>query len=142
VSTATDTGLVRVVPALLRRYDRELTCSQCRSVIAWIEIRPFALLHIQDTNRHEVTPFGGALAMHIATTRLERAESAAVQEGREPSNDHDTRAAQDLIAYLHRQAGEVIYELTCATCGARYVRSLPHLAKDVRKSPWGRVQLR
>ncbi len=29
------------VVAMFRGYDRELVCSHCRSVIAWIRLRPF-----------------------------------------------------------------------------------------------------
>jgi hypothetical protein len=80
--------------------------------------------------------------MRIAQTRLAHAEAAAAECPADPSGKTDDKAAEEFIADLRREAGEVIYEFTCATCGASYVRSLPHLTRDVRKYSSGRVALR
>ena len=119
------------VVAMFRGYDRELVCSHCRSVIAWIRLRPFSLMKIRDTNTQEVTPLGGAVAMRAAEVRLADAEAATSDS----TEDGEVRAARRHVDYLRREAGEVIYELKCPTCGTRYDRSLPHLTKDVRHAP-------
>ncbi len=123
--------------AIFRGYDRELVCSQCRSVIAWIRLRPFSLIAIRDTLGQDVTPFGGTVALGAAEVELSDAKAVGDSAG-----DGDVRAARRRIDYFRREAGEVFYEFTCPNCGTRYDRSLPHLTKDVRHAPAGRVALK
>ncbi len=105
------------IRAMFRGYDRELVCSRCRSVIAWIRLRPFSLLQIRDTLGHEVTPLGGTVAMGAAEVELSDAKAAA-----DASGDGNVRAAQRRIDYLRREAGEVFYAFTCPNCATRYDR--------------------
>jgi hypothetical protein len=128
--------------SLVRRYDRELVCGRCRNVMAWIRLRPMALVRIRDVAGHDVAPWGGAVAVRIAEARLEDARLAEV-DGRPAALDEyrGVQASERDLAYVTGEAGEVFYELDCAACHARYLRSLPDLAAAGRGAPAGRVVL-
>lgn len=123
--------------ALVRGYDRELVCGQCRSVMAWIRLGLWRLMRIRDVHGVEVTPLGGEVAVRVVRTRLADAEAASA----DPNFDLDVHALHRDLDYLRAAAGEVMYELECPTCRARYWRSLPALAAAVRAAPAGRVTL-
>lgn len=135
-------GAVRPVARVFRRYERELVCGRCRSVMAWVRLTPFALVQIRDTRRLPVTPLGGALAQRILETRLADALAADARGDVSALDPYrGVRASTRALAYLRQEAGEVIYELACPSCRALYLRSLPDLASAVRRSPVGRVAL-
>lgn len=127
--------------SLFRGYDRELTCSRCRAVIAWIRIRPFALLQIRDPAGHQVTPLGGSVAMRVMQSRLGRLAEETPPPYEVEDHEREVARVHRDIGYLRKEAGEVIYELECV-CGARYLRSLPHLTAGVRRATGSRVELR
>jgi hypothetical protein len=128
--------------SLVRRYDRELVCGRCRNVMAWVRVRPVALVRIRDVGGRELPPWSGAVAVRIAEARLEDARLAEV-DGRPAALDEyrGVQASERDLAYLHGAAGEAFYELDCAECHARYLRSLPDLTAAVRSAPAGRVVL-
>jgi hypothetical protein len=127
---------------LLRRYERELVCARCRSVLAWVRLGLWRLMRVRDTHGEEVTPLGGATAIRLAETRLGDAE-AADAAGLPAAQDQyrGVAASRRELAYVRGQAGEVVYELRCPSCHARYVRSLPDLTAAVRRGRSGRVVL-
>jgi hypothetical protein len=131
----------RMICSVLRSYERELVCSRCRNVIAWIRLGPVALIKIRHVSGYAVTPLGGAVAMRILKTRLASAQRALDAA---PNGDPDLQLAvivnRERIDYLRRDAGELVYELDCA-CGASWLRSLPHLAHEVRAGATGRIPL-
>jgi hypothetical protein len=61
---------------LFRRYERELVCGRCRSVMAWVRLGLWSLMRIRDVSGAEVTPLGGGTAIRLAETRLAEAEAA------------------------------------------------------------------
>jgi hypothetical protein len=129
--------------SLVRRYERELVCGRCRAVLAWVRLRPVALMHVRDTTGAEVTPLGCRSALGIAERRLGQARAAGAA-GRPQALDEyaGIAACEREMAYLRREAGEVMYEFRCRACRARYVRSLPDLAAAVRRAGGSRVELR
>jgi hypothetical protein len=129
-----------VMRSFLRGYERELSCTACRNVVAWVRLRPWALMQIRHVSGYEITPLGGAVAMGILQTRLGDAERAADRPGFDLHDEDQILDLRRRIDYLRGEAGEVIYELECP-CGARYLRSLPHLIETVRAAPSGRVPL-
>ena len=80
--------------------------------------------------------------MGIAQTRLQDAESTnGASDDPDQGGDEAVRAAERDVAYLRREAGELTYELSCGSCGARYERSLPDLVHLVRHAGSDRVPL-
>lgn len=133
---------IATAASLLRRYERELVCSRCRAVLAWVRLRLFALIQIRDMAGQEVTPLGGRTALAIAEHRLAGAQSADAAGRPQALDEYDGVAACEReLAYLRRQAGGIMYEFRCPACRARYVRSLPDLSAAVRRAPTGRVEL-
>ncbi|MCU1603867.1 MAG: hypothetical protein JWP46_332 [Modestobacter sp.] len=129
--------------SLVRRYERELVCGRCRAVLAWVRLRPVALMHVRDTTGAEVTPLGCRTALGIAERRLGQARAAGAAGRPQALDEYDGIAACEReMAYLRREAGEVMYEFRCRACRARYVRSLPDLAAAVRRAGGSRVELR
>jgi hypothetical protein len=86
---------------LLRRYERELVCARCPSVMAWVRLGLWSLMRIRDGSGAEVDLLGGGTAIRVA--------------------------------------GEVVHELSCPSCRARCLRSLPDLTATVRRADSGRV---
>ena len=127
---------------LFRRYEREPVCARCRSLLAWVRLGIWRLTSVRDTRGEEVTPLGGATAIRVAQTRLSDAE-AADAAGLPAAQDQyrGVAASRRELEYLRRGAGEVVYELRCPSCHARYVRSLPDLTAAVRRGNSGRVVL-
>jgi hypothetical protein len=125
-----------------RRYERELVCARCRSVMAWVRLGLWSLMHIRDGAGAEVTPLGGGTAIRLAQTRLADAE-AADAAGLPQAQDQyrGVAASRRELEYVRRVAGEVVYELSCPSCQARYVRSLPDLTAAVRRADSSRVVL-
>jgi hypothetical protein len=135
-------SLLRTLRGLVRRYERELVCSRCRGVIAFIRLRPMSLLQIRDTAGYEVTPLLGSTAMQVAERRLAEARAADAAGRPEALDEYDGVAACEReIGYLRRTAGEVMYDFRCPACRARYVRSLPDLTAAVRRAENSRVPL-
>jgi hypothetical protein len=135
-------SLLRTARSLVRRYERELVCSRCRNVIAWIRLRPMALLRIRDLAGVDVTPLGSRTALGIAERRLAEARAADAAGRPEALDEYSGVAACEReLAYLRRAVGEVVYEFDCPACRARYVRALPDLTAAVRRADSGRVAL-
>jgi hypothetical protein len=125
---------------LVRRYERELVCVRCRSVMAWVRLGLWSLMRIRDTAGAEVSPLGGGTAIRVAETRLadaEAAEAAGLPVALDPYRG--VAASRRDLDYVRRVAGEVVYELACPSCRARYLRSLPDLTAAVRRADSGRV---
>ncbi len=80
-------------------------------------------MKLRDTLGQEVTPLGGAVAMRAAELELSDANAGP-----------GTSAPLSAGSNLQREAGGLIYALTCPTCGARADRSLPDLTENVRRS--------
>ena len=129
--------------SLARRYERELVCGRCRAVLAWVRLRPVALMHVRDITGAEVTPLGCRTALGITERRLGQARADGAAGRARALDEYDGIAACEReMAYLRREAGEVMFELRCPACRARYVRSLPDLASAVRRADGSRVELR
>ena len=127
---------------LFRRYERELVCARCRSVMAWVRLGLWSLMRIRDPSGAEVTPLGGGTAIRLAETRLADAQAAdAVGVPLAQDQYRGVAASRRELEYVRRQAGEVVYEVRCPSCRARYVRSLPDLTAAVRGADSGRVVL-
>jgi cytochrome c5 len=101
-----------------------------------------ALVRIRDVGGQDVAPWGGAVAVRIAEARLHDARLAEA-DGRPAALDEyrGVQASERDLAYLRGAAGDAFYELDCAECHARYLRSLPDLTAAVRRAPSGRVVL-
>ncbi len=121
-------------------YDRELVCGRCRSVMAFVQIRPLRLARVYSVQGPEVYPYGGHAAVLDAEARLARAV-AAHEESPGEAAEAEVDAARRRVAYARRQFGETVVDVEC-TCGASYLRSMPDIAKAVRKASGGRVELR
>ena len=125
-----------------RRYERELVCARCRSVMAWVRLGLWSLMRIHDGSGAEVTPLGGATAIRLAETRLADAEAAdAAGSSLAQDQYRGVAASRRDLEYVRRAAGEVVYELRCPSCRARYLWSLPDLTAAVRRADSGRVVL-
>ena len=122
------------------RYDRELTCARCRGVIAFVRTRPFSLLKVQHVDGYDISPHGTTVAVRIEQARLARLqrEREAVPE---LVGDSEVEEVHRRLAYLKREAGEVVYEFVCP-CGATHLRSLPDLSRAIRRAEASRVELR
>lgn len=80
--------------------------------------------------------------MGIAQTRLEEAKAAALGEaGPEQIAPDKVRAAQSCVEYLRREAGELIYDLTCRGCGRIFMRTSPAVAHGAKEAEGGRATL-
>lgn len=130
--------------SIFRGHQRELVCGYCASVMAWIELRPLRHPTVRHVTGHQVIPMREGMATAVARTRLTTAKEAAEDPlfNRDPDLpcfiEHTTRQ----INYLRVQGGEPVFELLCAECGANYLRSMPDLCTQVRRSPISRVPIR
>lgn len=126
----------------LRKYERELVCQRCRSVIAWVTLGLWRLMSIRDVHGNDITPLSGNTAMDVARTRLADARRAeAAGDPKALDQYRGVVASERALAYLKAEAGEVMYEVVCPSCRAVYLRSLVHLVALVRNAPAGRVVL-
>lgn len=130
--------------SVLRGHQRELVCTRCLNLVASVALRPFQHPEVTHASGPAVHPMSTGMAEGLAKTRLAAARAAA----RDPLFAHDPELPAAIrdgaaeLAYLDQQAGERVYELCCTGCGARYLRSMPHLSRMVRRAPADRVPLR
>lgn len=126
----------------LRKYERELLCQRCHSVIAWVTLGLWRLMSIRNVHGKNIPPLSGNIAMDVARTRLADARSAeAAGDPKALDQYRGVVACERAVEYLKAEAGEVMYEFDCPSCRAVYLRSLGHLAALVRNAPNGRVVL-
>ena len=126
----------------LRKYERELVCQRCRSVIAWVTLGLWRLMSIRDIHGKAITPVSGNIAMNVASTRLADARIAeAAGDPKALDQYRGVVASERAVRYLKAEAGEVMYEFDCPSCRAVYLRSLGNLVALVRNAPDGRVVL-
>jgi hypothetical protein len=108
--------------------------------MAWVRLGLWSLMRIRDGSGAEVDPLGGGTAIRVAETRL--ADAEAVDAAGRPFGQDQYRgvaACRRDLDYVRRVAGEVVHKLSCPSCRARYLRSLPDLTAAVRRADSGRV---
>lgn len=130
--------------SVFRSHQRELVCGYCASVMAWIDLRPFRHPRVYHVNGSTVLPMGEGMARRITQTRLASAREALADPlfVRDPDLPCFIEHSERQLDYLSRQCGEPVYELLCTNCGANYLRSMPHLSAQVRRSAISRVSVR
>ena len=129
------TALLSGAASLLRGHDRELVCLGCGAVLAFVRIRPLSMITVTDVHRYDINPDG-------AVPALEGLRTLHRQRAAEGASDAELARIASQIAYLRKVGGEVIYQLACDDCQARYVVSLPELSRLIRTSRISRVELR
>jgi hypothetical protein len=114
---------------VVRGRDVELVCGACEAVFARARIRPLALgirVHSLITEAM-LMPRPGYSVNEEARQRLARAEAVGAVDARSRS---ELEAARDVLDYLRRHGGDIVYDLTCR-CRRRYLRTSPRLYRDI-----------
>ena len=108
-----------------RAKDVQLRCGQCETTFARVHIRALYPTIFAWTlgNGAKIMPRPGYSVNEESRQRVLRAA-----ESEDPMLIESARRVE---AYLHRVAGEIIFDLRCL-CGLRYVRSMPDLRREVR----------
>ncbi len=111
-----------------RGRDVELRCGQCEAIFARVHVSAiYRMLDVRMIDSEaRIMPRPGYSVNEESRQRSARAEKS----GDQALLDSERRVA----AYLHRVAGEIIYDLRCR-CGLRYVRSSPDLTRQILKTP-------
>lgn len=120
--------------------DVELVCGGCEVVFAQVHVRPLALGMVVESilTGGMIMPRPGYSVNEEARQRVNRAQ-AAIDAG-DPLAGYDMQAARSVATYLRNHGGDIVYDLTCR-CRRRYVRTSPHLYKEIRatKGRWLRL---
>jgi len=127
--------------SFLRQHQCLLICSRCGNALGTARVGPITLVRVQHTSGYDIAPLRGDVAERVAAAHVSAAETAAQQVDRRPEDDLEVLAARHEVEYLHRQVGEIAFDLQCPSCESRYWRSLPHLVKEVRSAPADQVRL-
>jgi hypothetical protein len=120
-----------MIGELRRRITKKLTCPACGAIVADATYRRWPSdLVIVSVDGHLVQPTGVALQIRIAEQEIAAAAGSPEQD-----------AAEARLAYLRRNASELVYDLRCRN-GHRVLQTMPQIVHRVRSSPGSWVTLR
>jgi len=112
--------------------------------MAWIELRPLrhpTVRHVTAPGDSDARGDGHGRGAHAVDQRQggRRGFRCSTVDPDLPCFIEHTPGRSN---YLRVQGGEPVFELLCAECGANYLRSMPDLCTQVRRSPISRVPIR
>jgi hypothetical protein len=109
---------------VLKGREVELVCGACEGAFARVRVRPLALgMDVHSLITGGVTmPRPGFSVNEEARQRLSKAELVGAGS--------ELDSARSVVAYLRRTGGDIVYDMGC-WCRRRYVRTSPHLYREV-----------
>src|SRR5690242_6203565 len=111
---------VRVV---FRPLAKQLTCPRCGDVLADADYRPFpARLRLRGIDGTELRPTGGAVLVRITQRQLD------------DPGDPGRADAEDRLAFLRENLGELMYDLRCPR-GHVTLATVPGIVRAMRRTP-------